>query len=242
MILEDQFTDAMLGLYRRTGEATGYWARYFLREVRKKRGLAVARRLLQSSRGISEGFDKLVAARRADLSVEALVLQEPYRGLFSPVELDEARQRLEKLPRSAFPLHVDPAFIYPDSLPPDQSYLEGAVRSVPVNAYERDPRARKACIRYHGTRCSVCNIDFGERYGPFGAGFIHVHHKRPLGLWRKEYRLNPITDLIPVCPNCHAMLHAFNPPLDVEELRARYLAPGEIAASDSGPRITPPQC
>lgn len=53
-----------------------------------------------------------------------------------------------------------------------------------------------------------------------GKGFIHVHHKKPMATSRRAYRLNPEKDLVPVCPNCHAMLHTSDPPLSVDELKA----------------------
>lgn len=56
-------------------------------------------------------------------------------------------------------------------------------------------------------------------YGEIGRGFIHVHHKVPLSSIGKEYELDPIKDLVPVCPNCHAMLHRKEPPYDVNDLK-----------------------
>ena len=35
----------------------------------------------------------------------------------------------------------------------------------------------------------------------------------------KDYKINPIKDLIPVCPNCHAMLHRQNPPFEPDQLK-----------------------
>jgi len=35
----------------------------------------------------------------------------------------------------------------------------------------------------------------------------------------KAYELDPIEDLRPVCPNCHAMLHRRQPALDIDTLR-----------------------
>lgn len=32
-------------------------------------------------------------------------------------------------------------------------------------------------------------------------------------------QIDPISDLRPVCPNCHAMLHKKNPPYTIDELR-----------------------
>lgn len=99
-----------------------------------------------------------------------------------------------------------------------ETVLEGAVRSVLVNVYERDPSARHKCIQHWGTRCVVCSFDFSERYGELGSGFIHVHHLRPLGEVGEQYELDPVADLRPVCPNCHAMLHRRTPALTISEL------------------------
>lgn len=97
---------------------------------------------------------------------------------------------------------------------------EGARRTVQVNVYERDPNARRKCIARWGLKCAVCSFDFSARYGELGEGFIHVHHLRPLGEIGEQYELNPVTDLRPVCPNCHAMLHRKKPALGIEDLKA----------------------
>jgi 5-methylcytosine-specific restriction enzyme A len=221
MSLEDELTQAMEAMYRRAGEQAGYWGNYFLRDVRAKGGLATAKRLLrpQSGGGNSKGFQALIDARRTDLSLEQLVLNSEYRRLFTPVEQAEARRRLDSVPLSARRGRVRSEAIDPDVLPPNVKYPEGAKRRIVVNAYERSERARKACIAHHGRTCVVCGIDFGKVYGDLGEGFIHVHHMRPLAMTRKAYRVDPVKDLIPVCPNCHAMLHATTPPQDFEELR-----------------------
>jgi hypothetical protein len=111
---------------------------------------------------------------------------------------------------------------FPDELEMEhgQSYLAGGRRRVWVNAFERDPKARDACLKAHGYRCAVCGFLFEERYGNLGKGFIHVHHLKPLSLTTGTYQLDPITDLRPVCPNCHAMLHQREPILTIEQLRA----------------------
>lgn len=98
--------------------------------------------------------------------------------------------------------------------------VEGAVRSVLVNAYERDPVARRACIRAHGTSCCVCGFNFGTIYGPVIEGYIHVHHIRSLSEIGGEYVVDPVEDLRPVCPNCHAVLHRRIPPYSIEEVKA----------------------
>ena len=100
--------------------------------------------------------------------------------------------------------------------------VEGATKRVAVNKYERDNAARRMCIAAHGTDCAVCGVDFGAVYGDFADGYIHVHHKTPVAKAAEhgEYELDPVEDLVPVCPNCHAMLHLHpHKPCTVEELR-----------------------
>lgn len=89
-----------------------------------------------------------------------------------------------------------------------RNLYEGAVRSIYVNAYERNPDARRKCIAHYGAVCQVCGFDFGKAYGNEFSGIIEVHHIVPLAMVNKKYCVNPIDDLIPVCPNCHAALHA----------------------------------
>ena len=96
---------------------------------------------------------------------------------------------------------------------------EGALRRVEVNRYERSRINRAICISVHGTRCKVCSLDFGELYGEIGRGFIHVHHVVPVSQMNPDYKINPVSELVPVCPNCHSMLHRQNPPLPIAELR-----------------------
>ena len=99
--------------------------------------------------------------------------------------------------------------------------FEGAVRTILVNAYERNPYARRECIRHHGWACKVCGFDFKMAYGELGRDFIHVHHIKPLFEIRSEYRVNPQNDLVPLCANCHAMIHRAVPQLSVEQLREK---------------------
>ncbi|MCZ0940407.1 MAG: HNH endonuclease [Caldilineaceae bacterium] len=102
-----------------------------------------------------------------------------------------------------------------------EEYHEGAVRQVWVNRYERDRKARQACLAHHGIRCVVCGLILEERYGEIGKDYIHVHHLVPLSQIGKTYKVDPIKDLRPICPNCHAMVHRKRPPLMIEELKKR---------------------
>ena len=96
---------------------------------------------------------------------------------------------------------------------------EGARTRVTVNRYERNRQARERCIAHYGLECQVCNLDFSRRYGLIGQGFIHVHHLVEISTIGGEYVVDPIADLRPVCPNCHATLHTRVPAYSVDELR-----------------------
>jgi 5-methylcytosine-specific restriction protein A len=105
-----------------------------------------------------------------------------------------------------------------EELPSDELFTEGAARQILVNAYERDRRARQLCIEHYGARCFTCGLSFEERYGPEAAGIIHVHHIIPLSEIGESYQVDPIKDLCPVCPNCHAVIHATKPPRTIEQV------------------------
>lgn len=105
---------------------------------------------------------------------------------------------------------------YPEG---DEKLYEGALITVKANKYERNQKARKECVAKKGYHCLVCGRDFESTYGEIGRGFIHVHHLTPISTIGQEYELNVDTDLAPVCPNCHYMLHRKNPPYTIEELK-----------------------
>lgn len=221
MNLEDEFTEALIEGYRRTGNEVGYWGRRFLQSVKRNGGLATVKRMLMPrSTGQRAGLDVLLEAGRPDLTAEAIILQDKFRVLFTQAELLVAAKRLGDYGKMAARRTASRERLYPDELEPGQKYTEGARKQVRVNAYERDVHARKACIKKYGLNCAVCGFNFEARYGLLGKGFIHVHHLKPLALTNGEYELDPVTDLRPVCPNCHAMLHRENKMLSIEELRA----------------------
>ena len=105
---------------------------------------------------------------------------------------------------------------YPED---DEKLYEGALVTVKANKYERNQKARRECVAKKGYQCSVCGRDFEATYGEIGKNFIHVHHLTPISTIGKEYELNVDTDLVPVCPNCHYMLHRKDPPYTIEELK-----------------------
>ena len=101
----------------------------------------------------------------------------------------------------------------------DDAYPEGARKAITVNAFERNPEARRRCLAHYGYRCSVCRLNLEDRYGEAGRELIHVHHLRPLAGIASPYNVDPIVDLRPVCPNCHAVIHRANPPYALDDVR-----------------------
>lgn len=101
-----------------------------------------------------------------------------------------------------------------------RAITEGSRISVQVSRIERNPAARRKCITLFGTACCVCGLDFERVYGQIGSGFIHVHHLNPLASARGRRTVNPRSDLRPVCPNCHEMLHRRNPPFGIDEMKS----------------------
>ncbi|MFP8470973.1 HNH endonuclease [Klebsiella grimontii] len=89
-----------------------------------------------------------------------------------------------------------------------------------IQDFER--RLEKRFLRKEGAVCQCCGFDFEKTWGEHGKGFIHVHHIRPLRTLGPDYQIDPVNELVPLCPNCHAMIHRGNEakPLSVEELRA----------------------
>jgi 5-methylcytosine-specific restriction protein A len=103
------------------------------------------------------------------------------------------------------------------------SMWEGGKRTVSINAYERSAEARAKCIEAHGSSCAICGFDFGRIYGDKFHGFIHVHHKTPVSQVGAKYKVNPEKDLIPVCPNCHAIIHYGNETRSVDDVRSLFI-------------------
>jgi len=109
----------------------------------------------------------------------------------------------------------------PGEISNQTNITEGAKQTVVVNKYERDSEARKQCIQHWGVTCQVCGFRFEDFYGDYGAEYIHVHHLKPLSEIGEQYQLNPIDDLRPICPNCHAMIHRSTPALTIDDLKTK---------------------
>lgn len=116
------------------------------------------------------------------------------------------------------------------------TYPAAAATWVQANRYEQDFDARRACIAHHGTSCAACGFSFELSYGDVGRDFIDVHHLVPVSWLGSGYELDPVTDLVPLCANCHAMAHqGVHTPRTVAELRRIIAGAGFLAGSTVSP-------
>ncbi|MBE4717202.1 HNH endonuclease [Pseudarthrobacter sp. AB1] len=116
------------------------------------------------------------------------------------------------------------------------TYPETAVVRVSANRYEHDPVARRACIAHRGTNCAACGFSFELAYGKLGKDFIDVHHVVPASQLGIGYLLDPLTDLVPLCANCHAMAHhGVTTPRTEAELRQLMATAGFLRGTTVAP-------
>lgn len=105
---------------------------------------------------------------------------------------------------------------------PENLYDESKKRLTTTTQIERSSKARAECIQLKGSYCNICGFDFLKTYGKSGEGYIEVHHITPIGELSSAEGYegtNPKIDLIPLCSNCHSMIHRHKPPYTPDELR-----------------------
>jgi 5-methylcytosine-specific restriction protein A len=112
-------------------------------------------------------------------------------------------------------------------LPDSRPLTEGTRRQVVTTAFERSEGARRKCLEHYGYACACCGIVLAKVYGPIANDFIHVHHRVPLSDIGESHSVDPINDLVPVCPTCHAIIHLNDPALSVQAVK-------ELLASHAG--------
>lgn len=105
---------------------------------------------------------------------------------------------------------------YTEDLREGKSYESHSIK------YERNPRLRAMCINHYGCKCYVCGFDFKKHYGELGNNFIEVHHLTPLSELKEEHVTSPVDGMVPLCSNCHSMVHRTNPPIEVGKLKELY--------------------
>jgi hypothetical protein len=97
------------------------------------------------------------------------------------------------------------------SIDADQSFVEGDRKYREHLKIERSSRLRAQARDFwrdklSGLRCLACGFSFEKRYGAWGAEFVEMHHIVPLASIRKAQEKN-VKALVPLCANCHRMVH-----------------------------------
>ena len=104
----------------------------------------------------------------------------------------------------------------------ENKYHENKKSTSTLTQNIRNRKARLDCIKIHGCFCKICEFDFEKTYGECGKDYIEVHHITPideLSSAEGYEGTNPKDDLIPVCSNCHSMIHRKKVPYTPDEVR-----------------------
>lgn len=162
-----------------------------------------------------------------------LGLNKEFHGIFKGMSIDEAINLLKETGRNEYDEIIgilnNLQGITDEQMKNDidtenedvyEVHSEGNVTQYYTTKYERNPQNRREAIKIHGTKCMACGFDFEKVYGERGKDYIEVHHVIPLASRNEEVKINPKTDLIVVCANCHRMIHRKkNQVLSLEELK-----------------------
>lgn len=137
--------------------------------------------------------------------------EETYNRIISKVSLNKVSEK-----KAAY-ISDNVIQNYQDSL---ESLSEGKQSKRYITTYERNPNYRKQAIAIHGESCAACSFNFGAFYGEYAEGFIHIHHIIPVSEFETPQAIDPETDLIPLCANCHSVIHRKKySTLSLDELR-----------------------
>jgi 5-methylcytosine-specific restriction protein A len=106
------------------------------------------------------------------------------------------------------------------SIPPQASITETRKYAY-HRKIERNRTAARFAKKFHGNRCQACDLDFSERYGEIGKGFIEAHHLRPIATLEEgvPVKYDVAADFAVLCSNCHRMIHRTADPSDLAAFR-----------------------
>jgi|GEM_PF-1064830 len=144
------------------------------------------------------------------------ILKVKYNNLYNTYRLNEENElhpemKFSRIDKSNYSIEfVESVYEY-ESIEEEIVSLNGRIEGKKVlyytEKYERNSTNRKLAVQYHGYRCKACDFLFKEKYGKRGDKFIEIHHIKPLYINNEEVIVDPQKDLVPVCSNCHKMIH-----------------------------------
>jgi 5-methylcytosine-specific restriction protein A len=194
-------------------------------EVLRSRRTPAYKESLQHVRLVEEGYALFTFRMERELAYPGTNIQTSKIKAFDATIIQKKLLRLENLWVATDLLSE----LLPEQHPlhASKTYPEGSKKRIEVNAYERNSAARAVCLAKHGFSCAGCGIKLSQTYGEIANNFIHVHHLKQVSKLGVGYCVDPINDLIPVCPNCHAVIHLCDPMLSISELRDLLANPKE---------------
>lgn len=101
-------------------------------------------------------------------------------------------------------------------IPYEELIEEGESKTVLTKSYERSRKLRNAAIEYFSRNgiitCDCCGFEFKSFYGEkYGTSCIEIHHLKPIFQYAGKNVVQTIDDalrnVLPVCPNCHRVIH-----------------------------------
>ncbi|KDN59697.1 HNH endonuclease [Exiguobacterium sp. AB2] len=171
----------------------------------------IENRILKPASKKSNGFESMNILRYLGLSDE-------FKGIFKNYSVDGMIEELtshsgyEEIVNILSSVSMELAYITEEDVDAEEvesggMVLEGQERYYYGKRYEREASNRKRAIEIHGVNCIVCDFNFEAAYGERGKDYIEIHHLKPLSTLKEPMRVDAETDLVPVCSNCHRMIH-----------------------------------
>jgi len=138
-----------------------------------------------------------------------------YKTKFENIQLEDYVSMIHQILQNYDIINFDQ---YNDDNIATDSFIEGKGIKITINKYERSLDAKNKCIEFYGRKCTVCGF---EDFNIFGDNIkiVEVHHLVPISQISENYKVNPVKDLRPLCPNCHRAIHNRKPPYSIEDLK-----------------------
>jgi len=127
----------------------------------------------------------------------------------------------------AITLVVDPPVISVTPVPHASLIFSLTIRKYAFHRkVERNPTAARQAKKFHGLRCQACDLDFEERYGEIGKGFIEAHHLKPISTLEEGIAVtyDVAADFAVLCANCHRMIHRSDDPSNLSLFKKNLAA------------------
>jgi predicted HNH restriction endonuclease len=106
---------------------------------------------------------------------------------------------------------------------------EGFKKTISVIFMKKSIKRRDTAIKEFTVNgvisCDCCEFNFEKFYGKeIGTGYIEIHHLKPIFKYQqqelKKFINEAMKNLIPVCSNCHRMIHrVWKNPLEIDALK-----------------------